>query len=87
MGALKHLRAIILLPSMVTLVIPGTILWREGMDSYGLWQSFPVSRVILPLIGVICISAWAPANDRHDPPVRDGRHGHPRSVEPDRSTL
>jgi protein-S-isoprenylcysteine O-methyltransferase Ste14 len=55
MGALKHLRAIILLPGMVTLVIPGTILWREGMDSYGLWQSFPASRVILPAIGVICI--------------------------------
>ena len=55
MGALKHLRAIILLPGVVTLVIPGTILWREGTDSYGLWQSFPASRVILPIVGVICI--------------------------------
>ncbi len=52
----KHLRAIILLPGVVTLVIPGTILWREGMDTYGLWQSIPASRVILPLIGVMCIS-------------------------------
>ena len=55
MGALKHVRAIILLPGMVTLVIPGTILWREGTDTYGLWQSIPASRVILPAIGVICI--------------------------------
>ena len=55
MGALKHLRAIILLPGIVTLVIPGTILWREGTDTYGLWQSIPASRVILPAIGVICI--------------------------------
>jgi protein-S-isoprenylcysteine O-methyltransferase Ste14 len=55
-GAWNHLRAIILLPGVVTLVIPGTILWREGTDSWALWQSFPASRVILRLIGVICIS-------------------------------
>ena len=57
MEAWKHLRPIILLPGVVTLVIPGTILWREGMDSYGLWESFPASRVILPIIGVtfICL--------------------------------
>ena len=56
MEAWKHVRAIILLPGVVTLVIPGTILWRAGTDSYDLWQSFPASRFILPLIGVICIS-------------------------------
>jgi protein-S-isoprenylcysteine O-methyltransferase Ste14 len=51
----KHLQAIILLPGVVTLVIPGTILWRTGMDSFGLWQSVPASRVILPIIGITCI--------------------------------
>jgi protein-S-isoprenylcysteine O-methyltransferase Ste14 len=51
----KHLRAIILLPGIVTLVIPGTILWRGGIDTLGLWQSFPASRIVLPMIGVICI--------------------------------
>ena len=49
----SHLRAIILLPGMVTLVIPGTILWRDGPDTLGLWQSVPASRFILPLIGII----------------------------------
>lgn len=49
----RHLRAIILLPGMVTLVIPGTILWRRGIDTLGLWQSVPASRFILPLIGII----------------------------------
>ena len=55
MEAWKHLRAIILLPGVVTLVIPATILWRTGTDSWGLWQSVPASRVVLPIIGVICI--------------------------------
>jgi protein-S-isoprenylcysteine O-methyltransferase Ste14 len=55
MEAWRHLRAIILLPGMVTLAIPGIILWRTGKDSWGLWQSLPAVRIILPVIGVICI--------------------------------
>jgi protein-S-isoprenylcysteine O-methyltransferase Ste14 len=55
MGVWKHLRAILLFPGVVTLVIPGVILWRTGMDSWGLWQSVPATRIILPVIGVICI--------------------------------
>ncbi len=51
----KHLRAIVLLPGIVTLVIPGTILWRSGTDSFGLWQSFPAARVVLSVIGAFCI--------------------------------
>jgi protein-S-isoprenylcysteine O-methyltransferase Ste14 len=31
------------------------ILWRTGMDSWGLWRSFPATRISLPVIGVICI--------------------------------
>src|SRR5271165_6624079 len=51
----KHIRAIILLPGIVTLVIPGTMLWLSGTDSFGLWQSVPASRFVLPVIGGICI--------------------------------
>jgi protein-S-isoprenylcysteine O-methyltransferase Ste14 len=55
MEVLKHLRAIILLPGVVTVVIPGIILWRTGMDSWGLWQSVPATWVSLPIVGIICI--------------------------------
>jgi len=55
MEAWEHLRAILLLPGMVLLVIPGVILWRSGFDTLGLWQSVPASRVILSIIGVICV--------------------------------
>jgi protein-S-isoprenylcysteine O-methyltransferase Ste14 len=51
----KHLRAIILLPSILTLVIPGTILCLAGTDSFGFWQSIPASRIVLPMIGGLCI--------------------------------
>jgi protein-S-isoprenylcysteine O-methyltransferase Ste14 len=55
MEAWRHFRAIILLPGVVTLVIPGIILRRTGMDSFGLWHSVPASRVILPVIGITCL--------------------------------
>jgi protein-S-isoprenylcysteine O-methyltransferase Ste14 len=55
MTMLKHLRAIILLPGIVTLVIPGTILCLAGTNSFGLWQSVPASRIVLPMIGGLCI--------------------------------
>jgi protein-S-isoprenylcysteine O-methyltransferase Ste14 len=53
--AFSHLRAIVLLPGVVTMVIPGIILWRTGTDSWGFWQSVPTTRIILPIIGIICI--------------------------------
>src|SRR5215217_4187248 len=55
MGAWKHLRAILLLPGMVLVVIPGLILWRGGFDTLGLWRSSPSSQVILSVIGVPCV--------------------------------
>ena len=55
MDAWKHIRVIILLPGMVTIVIPATILWPAETDSFDLWQSIPASRVVLRLIGGICI--------------------------------
>jgi len=55
MEAWKHLRAILLLPGMVLVVIPSTLLWLGGLDSFHVWQSFPASRLSLPIVGVICI--------------------------------
>ena len=47
----KHLRAILLLPVMGTVVIPAFILWLTGPDTLGLWQSVPATRVGLPVLG------------------------------------
>jgi protein-S-isoprenylcysteine O-methyltransferase Ste14 len=47
----KHIRAILLLPGMLAVVIPGTILLLTGMDTLGLWQSSPAARVGLPVLG------------------------------------
>ncbi len=55
MRAWKHLRAILLLPGMVLLVIPGFILWLGGLDTLRLWRSVPLSKVFLPFIGGVCI--------------------------------
>lgn len=53
----KHLRAILLLPGVVTVVIPGTAIYLAGVDTFGLWQSIPALRVALPILGTgfICL--------------------------------
>jgi protein-S-isoprenylcysteine O-methyltransferase Ste14 len=53
----KHLRAILLLPVMGTVVIPGVIVWLTGPDTLGLWQSAPATRVVLPVLGsaLVCL--------------------------------
>ncbi len=53
----KHLRAILLLPFMVTVVIPGVILWLTGPDTLGVWQSAPATRVASPVLGgpLVCL--------------------------------
>ena len=43
----KHLRAILLLPGMLAVVIPGTILLLTGLDTLGLWQSSPTAPTLL----------------------------------------
>jgi protein-S-isoprenylcysteine O-methyltransferase Ste14 len=55
MAAWKHLRAILLLPGMVLVAIPGVILWVGGTDTLGLWRSAPASKIILPIIGTLCV--------------------------------
>jgi protein-S-isoprenylcysteine O-methyltransferase Ste14 len=53
----KHLRAILLLPGMLAVVIPGTILLLTGLDTLGLWQSSLAARVGLPVLGgaLVCL--------------------------------
>jgi hypothetical protein len=36
---------------MVTVVVPGTLLLVTGPDAFDLWQSYPATRVGLPVIG------------------------------------
>jgi protein-S-isoprenylcysteine O-methyltransferase Ste14 len=55
MEAWNHLRAILLLPGMAAVVVPGVILWMTGTDTRGLWQSFPATRVALPVLGGVLI--------------------------------
>lgn len=57
MSALRHFRAIILLPFMVTVVVPATILFLTGPDTFDLWQSYPATRWGLPILGCafICL--------------------------------
>jgi protein-S-isoprenylcysteine O-methyltransferase Ste14 len=57
MEAWKHLRAILLLPFLVTVVIPAIVLWLTGPDTLGLWQSAPATRVGLPVLGgaLLCL--------------------------------
>jgi protein-S-isoprenylcysteine O-methyltransferase Ste14 len=57
MSALRHFRAILLLPFLVTVVVPATILFLTGPDTFDLWQSYPATRVGLPTLGCafICL--------------------------------
>jgi protein-S-isoprenylcysteine O-methyltransferase Ste14 len=55
MDAWKHLRAILLLPGMVAVVIPAGFLYLTGLDTFDLWQSYPATRVGLPLLGGVLI--------------------------------
>ena len=36
---------------MVTVVVPATILLCTGPDTFDLWQSYPATRVALPILG------------------------------------
>jgi hypothetical protein len=40
---------------MVMVVIPITILAFTGLDTFDLWQSYPATRVALPVIGVLFV--------------------------------
>jgi protein-S-isoprenylcysteine O-methyltransferase Ste14 len=48
----KHLRAITLLPGTMTLLIPGTIFYFTGSDTFDLWNRAPAARWALMMLGV-----------------------------------
>ena len=51
----KHIRAILVLPIMATVVIPGTLLYFTGLDTFGLWDQWPSSQFAFPVIGVLLV--------------------------------
>jgi protein-S-isoprenylcysteine O-methyltransferase Ste14 len=51
----KHIRGILLLPGVVTVVIPGTIFLLTGVDTLDLWQSYPATRPALLILGGVLI--------------------------------
>src|SRR5438128_4557346 len=57
MEAWKHARAVLLLPAVAIIVFPVTILLLTGPDTLGLWDSYPASRIGLPVLGgaLICL--------------------------------
>jgi protein-S-isoprenylcysteine O-methyltransferase Ste14 len=55
MSAWRHVRAVLLLPGVVTVIVPTLILWRTGMDvGWGLPDGFALLSVLLgvALIGI-----------------------------------
>jgi protein-S-isoprenylcysteine O-methyltransferase Ste14 len=55
MQAWKHIRSVLLLPFMVTVVIPSVIICFGGTDTLGIWENAPATRIILPVIGAALI--------------------------------
>jgi protein-S-isoprenylcysteine O-methyltransferase Ste14 len=51
MSTWKHVRAILLLPVMVTVVVPGVIVYLSGVDTFGVWEAVPFTRWLLPVLG------------------------------------
>jgi protein-S-isoprenylcysteine O-methyltransferase Ste14 len=52
MEAWKHVRAVLLSPGIVLVVIPATIIYLNGTDTFGLWQSTSAIRIVLALVGL-----------------------------------
>jgi protein-S-isoprenylcysteine O-methyltransferase Ste14 len=55
--AWQHLRAVLLLPGTAAVVIPSTLLFLTGTDTFELWQTVPTTRTVLPILGTafICL--------------------------------
>jgi protein-S-isoprenylcysteine O-methyltransferase Ste14 len=49
--AWKHLQAILLLPVVAAVAVPGTLLYLTGADTLGVWPSAPPTAIVLPLVG------------------------------------
>jgi protein-S-isoprenylcysteine O-methyltransferase Ste14 len=57
MSIWAHVRAILLLPVMVTIVVPAVLLWRGGVDTFDIWSRARWTRVALPVAGGVLIAA------------------------------
>jgi len=55
MEAWKHIRAVLLLPFMVTVSVPSVTLYVGGTDTLRLWEVAPATRIILPVVGAALI--------------------------------
>jgi protein-S-isoprenylcysteine O-methyltransferase Ste14 len=57
MNTWKHLRAILLLPGIVTIVVPATILYFARLDTFVLRLSYPATCIALAVLGgaLICL--------------------------------
>jgi protein-S-isoprenylcysteine O-methyltransferase Ste14 len=57
MGTWRHLRAILQLPFLVTVVVSGVVLWLTGADTLRLWRAAPATRVGFPVVGgaLLCL--------------------------------
>ena len=48
----KHIRAILFLPGVVMVVIPATLLYFTGTDTFDLWSRAPSIRILLGIGGI-----------------------------------
>jgi protein-S-isoprenylcysteine O-methyltransferase Ste14 len=51
----KHIRAILLLPGIMTVLIPTTIIYRKGTDTFDLSSSSPIVRIGMMMLGILFI--------------------------------
>ena len=51
----KHIRAILLLPGIMTVLIPATIIYRSGTDTFDLSSSAPIIRIGMGMLGILFI--------------------------------
>lgn len=51
MSVWRHLRAILILPFMVTVTVPVGLVWLCGSDTFGVWSWHPVLRPLLTALG------------------------------------
>jgi protein phosphatase len=51
----RPLRAILLLPGMAAVVVPGLLLYLGGLDTFGMWRSNPASALAFLALGAILV--------------------------------
>jgi protein-S-isoprenylcysteine O-methyltransferase Ste14 len=56
MIAWTQLRVIILMPGVVAVLIPATVLILTGLDTFNLWQSHPATQIVLPTLGILFVT-------------------------------